>query len=211
MSTGNYPANSHKSKEEMRDIENTKPKNDKKKVEKVVTGTVKVKKKNELHKFADIFISEDVKNVKSYVFMDVLVPAIKKAVVDIVTDGVNMIFYGGVRRNNGIGANIPKVPYSSLSIGNYGGVSNNKPLPRKTYDYDNIVLPSRSDAEILLSNMHNHIREYGEVSVGDLYDFVGVTGTYTDYDYGWTDLRNARSVRVRDGYALELPKVSPLN
>ena len=49
-----------------------------KRVEKVISGTVKSKKKSEMQKFADVFISEDVNNVKSYIVMDVLVPAIKR-------------------------------------------------------------------------------------------------------------------------------------
>lgn len=51
-------------------------------------------KKSEMQKFADVFISEDVNNVKSYIVMDVLVPAIKKAISDIVTNGIDMILYG---------------------------------------------------------------------------------------------------------------------
>ena len=63
-----------------------------KKVEAITTATVK--KKGEMKKFTDIFISEDVGSVKSYILMDVLVPAIKKAISDIVTNGIDMILYG---------------------------------------------------------------------------------------------------------------------
>jgi hypothetical protein len=49
------------------------------------------------------------------------------------------------------------------------------------------------------------------VSVADLYDLVGVTGNYTDNKYGWTDIRSASVIRVRDGYMLKLPKALPLN
>ena len=55
------------------------------------------------------------------------------------------------------------------------------------------------------------IDEYDVVSVADLYDLVGITGRYTDQDYGWTNIHNARAVRCRDGgLTLELPKVKPL-
>ena len=73
MDINNCKPNSYKSKEASKE----------KKVEKIVKGTVKTKKKSEIRKFADIFISEDVGNVKSYVFNDVLVPAVKNAIVDI--------------------------------------------------------------------------------------------------------------------------------
>ena len=54
------------------------------------------------------------------------------------------------------------------------------------------------------------IETYQMVSVADLYDLVGVTGDYTDNKYGWTNLRNAKVVRVRDGYMIDLPKALPI-
>ena len=104
-----YKANSHKSKEN----QEKKKATTEKKVEKVINGKV-VKKTNNVRKLTDIFISEDVKNVKSYVVMDVLVPAIKKAVSDIVTNGINMILYGesGGRKSN---SNATYVSYNKYS------------------------------------------------------------------------------------------------
>ena len=80
-----YKSNSHKAKAEAKEAAE-------KKVNKVVTGNVKRKKKSEVSKFKDVFISEDVSNVKTYIFLDVLVPAIKKAVSDIVKDGIDMMY-----------------------------------------------------------------------------------------------------------------------
>ena len=88
-----YKPNSNRFKEEQKQ---------EKRVDKpIVTGTVSTKKKSGFSKFAGEFISEDAKNVKSYIITDVLIPAAKKALVDIVTDGVNMIFYGGTRGPSG--------------------------------------------------------------------------------------------------------------
>ena len=52
-----YRANSHKAKAEAKEAAE-------KKVDKVVTGNVKRKKKSEVSKFKDVFISEDVSNVR---------------------------------------------------------------------------------------------------------------------------------------------------
>ena len=60
-----YKPNSHKSKEEQRESDALPEK----KVGKVITGSAKSKKKGEMQKFADVFISEDVGNVKSYIIM----------------------------------------------------------------------------------------------------------------------------------------------
>ena len=86
-----------------------------KKVEKIVKGKVKTKKKSEISKFKDVFISEDAKDVKSYIMMDVLIPAAKKAISDIVRDGIDMILYGntGHKRSSGYSSGASYVSYRS--------------------------------------------------------------------------------------------------
>ena len=69
-----YKPNSNKYKTEQR-----------KKQEKVVQGKVRRKKKSEVRKWKDIFISEDVEDVKSYIIMDVIVPTIKNTILDTVS------------------------------------------------------------------------------------------------------------------------------
>lgn len=59
--------------------------------------------------------------------------------------------------------------------------------------------------------MQDLIDTYGMVSVADLYDLVGINGSYTDNKYGWTHLRSADVQRVRDGYLLKLPKALPFD
>ena len=201
-----YKPNSHKSKEE-----NPKPA-EKKKVEKVVTGVVKTKK-NELRKFTDIFISEDVSNVKNYIFMDVLVPAIKKAVSDIVTNGIDMILYGDSGRNRR-NTNASVVSYRSYYDQRREDERrySSTPVSRARYSYDDIILNTRGEAEEVLTRMDELIDTYGIASVADLYDLVGLTGDYTDNKYGWTNIRSAEVVRDRDGgYRLKMPKALPIN
>ena len=180
-----------------------------KKVEKVVSGTVKRKKKSEMKKFADIFISEDVSSVKSYVFMDILVPAAKKAISDIVTKGVDMFLYGDADRSRRGSSPAGRVSYS----GYYNRDSRRDPgysRSRATYDYDDIVLETRGEADNVLDTLIDTLNEYGTVSVADLYDLVGITGDYTAHKYGWTDLRTAGVDRIRDGYVLKLPRAIAL-
>ncbi len=191
-----YKSNSNKQKEA-------------KKVERVTTGTIRTKKKSDVRKLADVFVSEDMGNVKSYILMDVLVPAIKKAISDIVTNGIDMVLYGETKKTT----NSSKVSYRSYYNKDDGRKNNDRSSSRNRsgYDYDEIILDNRGDAEDVLTNMDDLISKYGMVSVGDLYDLVGVTGNYTDEKYGWTDLRDASVIRIRDGYVLKLPKALPLN
>lgn len=201
----NIKSNSHKARErEGRESTNVPEK----KVEKVISGTAKVKKKSGMHKFTDIFVSEDVSNVKQYILLDVLLPAVKKAISDVVTNGIEMLLYGETnRKRNG---NASKVTYRS-----YDRVYDRRDAaPTRSrmdsYSYDDIVLDSRGEAEEVLERMDELIDRYKAVSVADLYEMVGIRGNYTDFKYGWTDLRTATVQRVRDGYLLKLPRAYPV-
>lgn len=199
-----YKANSHKSKTEQSDSVPEK------KVEKVIVGRVKSKKKGELRKFADVFISEDVDKVKSYILIDVLIPAVKKAISDIVTNGIDMALYGetGHTKKNSQGS---KVSYRSYYDKRDERRDYGSSRTRTGYSYDDIILDNRGEAEDVLSKMDELISTYDFASVADLYDLVGITGNYTDNKYGWIDIRSASVVRVREGYMLKLPRALPLN
>lgn len=195
-----FKPNSHKSKELAPVPE--------KKVEKIVKGTVKSKKKNGIDKLKDNFISEDAANIKTYVVMDVLIPAVKKAICDIVKNGVDMILYGESGRSNRRPSEYVSYDRRYLDRGDPRFYKADR--ARIGYSYDDIILETRGEAEDVLARMDELIEIYGMVSVADLYDLVGITGNYTDNKYGWTNIRNAEPVHVRDGYMLRLPKVTSL-
>ena len=196
-----YKPNSHKYKQQLKEQGD-------KKVEKVVHGTVKTRKKSQVRKFTDVFISEDVSNVKSYILMDVLVPTIKKAISDIVKDGIDMLL--GTGGPSSRTTNASKVSYRNY----YDRRDNDRNPIRRTssgYSYDDIVLETRGEAEEVITAMDGLMDTYGIVSVADLYDLVGKQCNYTDNKYGWTNIRNVEPIRVRDGYMLKLPKAMPID
>lgn len=179
------------------------------KINKVVSGTVK-RSKNSGSKLADVFISEDVSNVKNYILMDVIVPAVKKAISDVITNGIDMLLYGSNGRTN---AN--RSTASTISYNRYYGRDDHPrisdPVQTSRYSYDTITLTTRGEAEEVLARMDEIIDTYKMVRVADFYDLVGVTGNYTDNKYGWTNIRNAEVVRVRDGYRIKLPRALPID
>lgn len=202
-----YKPNSHRYKEA-----NKETKEQERKVEKAVTGTATVRKKNEVSKLADVFISEDIKNVKSYVLMDVLVPTIKKAIVDIVTDGVNMIFFGGTgpRKSRPGGS---KISYSNFYEQRDERRYSNAPAASSSsrFDYGDIEFETRGDADAVLDEMNNVIERYGFVTVADMYDIADITHPYTSAKYGWTNISTATISRCMNGkYIIKLPKARPI-
>lgn len=200
-----YKPNSNRFKEEQ------KIKEREKRVEKpIVTSKVVTRKPSKVRKLADEFISEDAKNVKSYVFGEVLIPAIKKAVCDIVTDGISMILYGE-SRGGSKRSTADRVSYRSYyDDRTYSSSRNTNSVTRSGYSYDDIILNSRGEAQEVLDRMDELMETYDLVRVADLYDLVGITGNYTDNKYGWYNIRSAEIVRVRDGYMIKMPRAVPV-
>ncbi len=207
-----YKPNSHRFKEEQQ--KKNLPAASEKKVEKVIKGKVKTKKKSEISKLSDVFISDDASNVKSYILMDVLVPTIKKAIVDIGTDALNMIFLGGTGRGrDSRGGNAHYVSYSRFSSEPRDRFSDSESRrPTARFDYDNLVFETRADAEAVIEQLIDIIDRYGVATVADLYDTIDQSHPFTANDYGWTSLRNAGVDRARGGgYSLKLPKAMPID
>ena len=198
-----YQGNSHKSKEEA-----SKEVLPPKKVERVATG--KTRRKNEVRKLADAFITEDVHSVKDYIIQDVLLPAAKKAISEMVSSGIDMLLYGEAKSKNRSGRNESRVSYTKY-YDRERDYDRGTRTRTRGYDYDDIILDTRREAEEVLDRMQDLIDTYGMVSVADLYDLVGINGSYTDNKYGWTNLRSADVQRVRDGYLLKLPKALPFD
>ena len=191
-----YKSNSHKSKKEV--------KKEEKKIEKVVTGSVKKKKKNKVTKLTSVFLPEDVTSVKDYILQDALIPAVKK----FITDSVDMVLYGetGSKKKR------------SSSFVSYRDFSDKKERKgyndyksRTMFDYDDIFLESRRDAENVLKQMHDIINDYGILSVADMFDLVGEPANYTMNKYGWHNIDNAEIVHTREGYKIKMPRALPFD
>ena len=73
-----------------------------------------------------------------------------------------------------------------------------------------IFFDSRETAEKVLELSKEIINEYGFVTIADMYDLAGLNTTYTEQNYGWVDLKEAKIIRVRPGYKLVLPEMIPI-
>ena len=190
-----YKPNSNKYRSEQK-------KEREKRTEKIVQGNVRRKKKSEVSKLKDEFISEDVKDVKSYIWMDVVVPTIKNTIADV----VNMFLFGDTSKRS---KNHHTVSYNSYSSGKSG--SNNRRVVSNRYNFDDYYFDSRGEAEEVLDRMDELIDAYGAATVGDFYDMIGITGKYTDNNYGWTNISRASVRRTRDGFIIDLPRVKAID
>lgn len=181
------------------------------KIEPVVTGPVKVRKKSGFRKFVDDVIAEDMRNVKSYIFSEVVLPAIKSTISDVVSNGIDMVLYGETRgrRSSSSNRGLSRISYRDYYDRDKRDRDRDREERRRPagYDFDEIIFDSKGDAEIVLLKMDEVIERCGVVSVADFYEFAGEPGKWTDNKYGWTDVRDVEPIRTRDGYILPLPKV----
>lgn len=203
MNSELYKPNSHKAKAER--AKELPPKD----IQKVVTGSVKSKDQSMVKRMTKNVLADDMSNVKNYIILDVLIPTIKDAVVNIVSNGISMLVYGDVK--------------PSGSKFNYNGVSKKSsivsgayktPNRRATHDFRDVKFETRGDAMEVLSNMNELIETYGNCTVEDFYKFIGEgeTAKYTDRNWGWTQL-GARDINrvMGGGYAIDLPRVEHLD
>jgi hypothetical protein len=176
-----------------------------KKVEKIISGTAVKQKKGLWAKFKETFVGKDAGNVKNYIIWDVLVPAAKATLDDIVSSGVKMILFGEVRPNN-------VRRERGRSYVSYDKAWNSRDRTTSTRESSStnrarhIILGSRSEAEDVLSFMSDLIVSYGQATVGDLLSLVGMTTAFTDESYGWDDLSRASVSRVPNGYLIQVPR-----
>lgn len=70
---------------------------------------------------------------------------------------------------------------------------------------DEIIVSTRKEGEKVLDKLGDILRNYGEVSVADFYDLVGMPSEYTDNKRGWKDLHYAGLKKTRYGYAFAFP------
>lgn len=204
MDIDSLPSNSHKSREE----QYHKPE---KKVEKVVSGSTSTKKKSSIVKLADVFLPEDVASVKSYIIGDVIIPKIKNMLHDIGAEAWDSFW--------GISGRSSRPSASRVSYVSYDKYSRNKtdisdhPRQRSGIDYDDIVFSSRGDVQSMLDSMSDICDQYQAVSVADMYELADVPNeNYTLNKYGWTDIHDAKIVRLSGGdYTIKMPRAVSLD
>lgn len=233
---GNLPGNSHskKLKDEQRkagESENTTvsetPDSDEapKQVKKVVTGTVRQRRKPLGTRLKEMFASENGDSFGQYLVDNVVVPMMKDMVLSVITqtaDGIR----GGIEerlfgastqertRTTSYGTGRPVVNYTrySSSSTNRPSGRSTPPAPRITVRRSNkvqdIILGTREDGEDVLDELRDKVDGFGHCTVGDLYTAVGITPTSTDHSWGWDNLDQARVRRLAtDEYLLVMPSV----
>ncbi len=208
----NYPSNSTAKKDSKDDV---------RVIEKVISGTATVRKRNSWTRFLEGFFNEDLSYVKDSMINDMIIPGIKEGILG----AMEMLFFGTARgrRTSYSGGSRRNVDRASYMI-NYGSYSNGSRSRDRSRDdrdldsrysttMDDIEFDSRAEAEKVLDALREDIAHYNEATLSAYYQYAGVSSNdYTAGDRGWTNLDMAiRPRRVRGGkYVLDLPRPQQL-
>lgn len=187
-----------------------------------VTPVIKasVQKKTVVRKIFDAFVEEDVSSVKHYMVKKVVVPTIKRGIVDM----VSLFFLGRTSSGSGYLADrndvvpfsgstkttIQRIGYNNMFDGPYTSVKSNN-----RFNYNEILCSSRADAETLLAHMIRacELNPGGVCSIADMYKLAGLECDYTYNDYGWRirDIQQASPDQKLNGqWSLGLPRPTSL-
>lgn len=208
-----FPNNSQRAKESTPEVEQ--------KIEKIIEGQAIVRKPSGWKRFRRSFIAGDATSVGEHVLWNLLIPAAKDALSDMGSTFIDMMIYG--EKRNRFGGGVPPNGPGSTSKFNYGAISSgnrivmtpqNSPIlepQQHRLSPNEIVVPTRAEADSIISRMFEILETYGAVTVSNLYSLVGVSSEYTDSKFGWTDLGTADVKRVREGVLLVLPVPQDLN
>ena len=184
-------------------------------------------KKSLRQKFIDTFISKDVKDLKHYILLGVIVPTIRDTIINVVETTFNVDDLGYFDRG-GYGRRPSdydrRYPYGSMYRSRGYSRSQYSYDGRRDYrddylysssndkvDYKNIILKDRRDAEAIVRDLRERVRSFHQASVGDLYDLLDISGSNVDFDWGWTEENEIGIRRVTNGYLIDVAEAKFLN
>lgn len=186
-----------------------------KKVQRVVEGTAVRRKTPFGRRMTQNLIGGDVQSVWGFMFGEVLIPAARDMIYDAFTGGMERAIFGesthGRSRGRRGGGH---TPYNRYHQGSRGRDEPRRELSRharSNHDFDEVVIPSRHEAQEVRDRLAYLCDKYGFATVSDFYELSGLSGQYTDQKWGWTDVMDVTISRSRSGYILNLPRPEPLD
>lgn len=190
---------------------------------KELKGGIKKKELTFKEKLKRSFVKEDIHDIRDYIIFDMIIPNARKAFFDTIVGTAAQIFGISVPRggySNGYSpANVRLTPherqyrdYNSISQSRLDrGSSGNRILTYDRFYVSDYPFTYKEDAENTLEQLMDICDTYGWVSVAKFFEIADPEGTiegrnvYTNNDFGWRAIDNARVTETPDGYVIVLP------
>lgn len=182
--------------------------------------SVRVHKRTFFDNFVDTFLAQDIHEVITYLHTDVVIPAIKKTLVEIIKNGADMLFYGETKASRLNDSTSPWTSYNAYyQSGPKGRRSTADDRDKNRSDNYRIEFPTRGQAEAAKDDLLEIFRTYPSASIADFCEIVRqktdkeiadqIPAKWNDNDWGWYDLKSSDCdiVRLFNGYyTIRLPR-----
>lgn len=177
-----------------------------------LTSKVTMEKDRPGSKIRKLFVPGDVKDVKSYLVNNVIVPGFKNAVlgmIEIAFFGRTSGWRGGPTASGGTNYSYISTNGSVISRGvSVLPTISNK--DRLTNNFSNLRFTGPNayqEVEDVIGTLIDYVDRYGQATVADFYALCGVSDdqiTDMDQRWGWKRFRKLESRAVRDGYVIDV-------
>lgn len=172
------------------------------------------RKKTAAQSIAQTFFGPEAKIMLQYVFQDVLIPAAKNTIQEMVQSGIEMLLFGETRPHNRRGDKGKTI----VSYDRFYGRERNEDRregrrnSRDRFGLEEIFFDTPKEANDVLEELCEQLEEYEWVTVGDFFELAGIDDkSWINDKWGWNNLKRARCVHVRDGYTIVLPEPKELD
>ena len=190
--------------------------------EPIKEGGAELRKRSAGKRFAETILpKEDRREIADYAIFEIVIPAIKETINNLVVNSLDMLLFGGERRYSGNRHSNGRTNYAGMSSKKSNKYSNDdyeeRSRRRSAKSIDDILFGSYAKADKVYQALLDIQDEYGQVRVSDLFDEAEITVPDWTYDsYGWDNLparADIETVRDRDEtgrmvtkYALIMPR-----
>lgn len=198
-------------------------KNPVKNIQRVTSGEPTRRKKSLRSQLKETLIAGDAKSSVRYVVLDIMIPAARDMVLDSGFGFLEKLIVGESRRRGStppLSGATGFVDYRRVGGGAIASMMGNRfsgpqrvasRQSRLAHNFDDIVIESRSEAEMVIDQLMEVVSHHGSATVADLYELVGIPSNHADQRWGWTNLYGADVSRIRNGFLLDLPDPHPID
>lgn len=164
--------------------------------------------KSKFEKFLDDILNEDVKSIKKYFVVNVLLPRIGKIIMD-------LLDVNGTASTTNVGTG--QTDYNSVSsvrvLASSNMVQPYKDETTKRYSFKQLGYVSEQEANEVLAQLRDDIQRYKRATLLSYYEYSDISTESTEANWGWKDLSTAYVTWDTNSqtYVIKLPKVIHLD
>lgn len=179
---------------------------------KKIVKSSKIKDPTFKEKLRDAFISDEVHDVKDHMVFNVVIPAIKETLRNLVVNTVDMTLFGKIRTTKPTeqrgGSTYIQYDRAYNSPQDYTKQSRPQSgAPIRVTELDRIVFADKNDAIEVLNYLFENVEEYHVASVADFLGAANQQIQAIHHKWGWYSLNGSSVEQLPDGgYVIRLPR-----